>query len=194
MTNLIKSNDYKIMPWKNGLGITSEIEIDPKNSNFPNDDFLWRLSSAKIQAPNSFSNFSGYDRILIVWSGSGLILNQHKLVPLVPYKFKGEDLIECSLIADEVLDLGLIYKRGVFKAEMSVVNFLKSENPHQLILGDGIHFLFCVQGQLIFGDQKIESMDTLKIQGPIKIQILNSDSNSTVVAICIHVEINLLSL
>jgi environmental stress-induced protein Ves len=73
------------MQWKNRLGETAEIEIFPETSDFSNGDFVWRLSSAQIKSANQFSNFEGYDRILFVCQGEGLLINDFKLELLQPY-------------------------------------------------------------------------------------------------------------
>jgi environmental stress-induced protein Ves len=184
MMTLIKPSAYKIMPWKNGLGITSEIEIYPKSASFSNSDFLWRLSSAQICSTNEFSYFEGYDRILMVCVGDGLMLNNIRLNPLVPYKFQGEQLIKCNLTANEVIDLGLIYKREMFTADMTVKIFSSEDNPQTIFFNGGLNFLFCVKGSFIANNQIIEPMDCLKIQGPMKIQY--SSVKSIEPAVCVH--------
>lgn len=52
--------DFKVMPWKNGLGSTTEIyRIDS------GDDMLFRVSSARVEHSGPFSDFYGYDRTLV---------------------------------------------------------------------------------------------------------------------------------
>lgn len=176
MIKLIKKSENKIMPWKNGLGITSEIAIEPKTAVFPNDDFTWRLSSAKITAANSFSQFAGYDRMLIVWKGDGLWLNKSRLDPLTPFHFQGETEVHCDLVKSEVLDLGLIYKRNLFSANMSVQKFSSNDISYKLKLPEGIHFLFCFQGQISVADFNMETMDTLQIEGAKTLAIKQATS------------------
>jgi environmental stress-induced protein Ves len=81
MKKIIRPEQFKIMPWKNGLGITKQIRISPENSDFSKGDFHWRLSSAEITDKNTFSQFAGYNRRLTIISGAGLILNGQKLLP-----------------------------------------------------------------------------------------------------------------
>ncbi len=50
---LIKKSDCILMPWKNGLGMTSQIDIFPAKAHFP-DGFLWRLSSATVKTSSAF--------------------------------------------------------------------------------------------------------------------------------------------
>ena len=68
---LITRKQFKVMPWKNGAGTTAEIAIEPAGADFREGKFAWRLSSARIEDENQFSQFPGYDRILTVLSGEG---------------------------------------------------------------------------------------------------------------------------
>ena len=78
---LITRQQFKIMPWKNGAGTTAEIDISPVGSSLQAADFDWRISSARIEDESRFSKFPGYDRILTVLSGAGLLLNSQELGP-----------------------------------------------------------------------------------------------------------------
>jgi hypothetical protein len=89
--------DYKKMPWKNGLGTTTEIAISlppplplSNNTNPSNKvvsplsaplssvpaaaaaaPFKWRVSRAKVASDGPFSLFPNIDRSLIVLPGGG---------------------------------------------------------------------------------------------------------------------------
>jgi len=132
------------MPWKNGLGITNQIDIHPPGSSFPQDKFNWRLSTATITGPNTFSHFPGYDRILVVWTGSGLQLNGDKnLLPLQPYAFPGEEDNYCALIDPDskVVDYGIMFSRDRVKGSMRV------GSEERVTLGPGTHYLTCTLGK-----------------------------------------------
>src|SRR5665213_1384261 len=100
----LKPENYIEQPWKNGQGLTREIAISPPTSRFPADSFDWRLSSATIRAANSFSQFPGYDRLLVVWQGEGVILNGEVLPALIAKRFAGEEKTERSLKGGPVED------------------------------------------------------------------------------------------
>jgi len=77
LITIISPKEFKAIPWKNGLGVTTELAISK-----PGDihHFDWRLSIASVVENGVFSNFSGYQRNLILISGDGLTLqhdNQH---------------------------------------------------------------------------------------------------------------------
>ncbi|MBC7370249.1 MAG: HutD family protein, partial [Bdellovibrionaceae bacterium] len=98
------------MPWKNGGGSTSQIQIFPQDADPAGESFLWRLSSAAVTGPGPFSLFKGYDRWLVILRGDGLVLNGTNLQSEKPFKFSGDVPIHCQILGDEVIDLGLIYR------------------------------------------------------------------------------------
>ena len=60
------------MPWKNGLGTTTEIAIFPASADFKSEEFLWRLSSSYIADSINLSLFPGYEvtMVLLPYQGS----------------------------------------------------------------------------------------------------------------------------
>jgi len=163
----ILKQHYLLMPWKNGQGSTAQIRIFPQNASFQSksdsEDFLWRLSSATVKENGPFSVFPGCNRLLVVLSGKGLKLNNSELLPMRPLEFSGEFQIHGELIGGEVVDLGLIYRRGKVRAQMDVLEKL----PETLKLESSVktHFLFCISGGFEAQGLKIEAGDSLQIQG-----------------------------
>lgn len=89
----LRSDDYRVMPWKNGLGTTTEIAVHPPDAALT--DFTWRLSIADLGASGPFSSFPGYDRILVQLDGPPMILAheglaERRLTLREPYRFAGE--------------------------------------------------------------------------------------------------------
>jgi hypothetical protein len=67
----ISPTSFKTIPWKNGLGHTTELAIsDGGNLN----NFDWRLSIATVANDGKFSNFNGYERNLVLIEGNGINL------------------------------------------------------------------------------------------------------------------------
>ena len=148
------------MPWANGMGTTAQIDLFLANS----PSFLWRLSAATVSGDNTFSSYPGLQRILVVWKGQGLWLNEDKLETLVPYSFSGDALVKCRLIQDEVLDLGLIYDPLRIIGQMKVLNL--SQQNLTLNLPGGVHYLVAAQGDFRSDPVFVSEGDTLKIEGP----------------------------
>ena len=168
MKKIIKPEQFKIMPWKNGLGMTKEIRISPENSDFNKGDFHWRLSSAEITDKNTFSQFAGYNRWLTIISGDGLILNGQKLLPGEAQHFRGEDMIKCDFIGHRsVVDISLIYDRNRYQCDMRIL-----KNQHnQEIRTQGHHcFLIPIQKNFVVIEMASESyyhLDAESLSGDV---------------------------
>ena len=110
---------YRRTPWKNGAGIT----IDIADAYAPGavagswSGMLWRLGRTQIIEPGPFSDLSGYDRILTVIGGRGLVLEiaggdaLDVREPFRPVRFTGEDRITSRLEAGPVAVLNLMSDR-----------------------------------------------------------------------------------
>ncbi len=132
---LIESSSYKTMAWRNGGGETAEIDRVPVGEG----PFLWRLSRARIGADGPFSEFPGYERLLCVIEGGSILINEFQVMPLKPFRFSGEKAVRCQLTRGPVSDLGLIFDRDKFVAEMKVV-----EGPVKK-LGASTNYFFDLQ-------------------------------------------------
>jgi environmental stress-induced protein Ves len=110
---------YRRTPWKNGGGVTVDIAdaYAPGAESGSWSGVLWRLGRTEIVAPGPFSDLSGYDRILTVIGGRGLVLQIEGGValdvrePYRPVRFRGEDRIVSRLEAGPVAVFNLIADR-----------------------------------------------------------------------------------
>ena len=67
---IVRRSAFTAIPWKNGGGITHEaIRVPPTG-----DGFLWRVSVAQIDSSGPFSDFTGYDRKMVLLRGRGIAL------------------------------------------------------------------------------------------------------------------------
>jgi len=176
MHQIIKASDYRIMPWKNGLGSTVEIAIEPPDAS-ASGDFNWRLSVATIGASGPFSSFPGFDRILVPLSGGSVELAHGESAPAVklakyePYKFKGEWETQCNIDAEVARDFNVMVKRLWGKAQ---VKSLQLEPDGQITISSnaGIFFLFCIDSPLRLsipkepGDLLVDSEESMKYVNP----------------------------
>jgi environmental stress-induced protein Ves len=118
MMKNITQDQFKIMPWKNGGGSTTEMFRIPGRSL---GDFYLRLSQANIEQDGPFSVFSGIDRYLILLEGQGCILNtEGHIIELTPdsppYFFAGEKNVHCKLLYQTITDFNVMIDRNWGKA------------------------------------------------------------------------------
>lgn len=121
-TWIISKENYKRAVWKNGLGHTDEIAIYPDTADLRRGDFLWRLSSARIERASPFSAFPEHDRTLVILKGEGIRLfhrfeeaggeEEVELSPLSAYEFPGDVPSRCELVSSAVTDLSVIARKA----------------------------------------------------------------------------------
>ena len=73
--------DMVSMPWKNGRGTSHELAIWPQEAVFARGEGDWRIARASFREGGPFSRFEGYDRLLVVLAGEGLVLDHGTACP-----------------------------------------------------------------------------------------------------------------
>ena len=120
-------SDYRVMPWKDGGGSTTEIAIEPAGASL-SDSFLWRVSSARVEASGPFSHFPGRARLLTLLEGSGLILDiegqgrQRLKHPGQIVAFAGDGAVGATLIQGPCVDFGIISDPSRVKVSLAWLN------------------------------------------------------------------------
>ena len=115
----LKAADHRVMPWKNGLGSTTEIAVFPPGASV--EDFGWRVSAADVAADGPFSAFPGIDRTLSILDGDGLTLfvgNAEGRVlrqDTAPFAFPADVPTSADLLDGPITDLNVMTRRGVWR-------------------------------------------------------------------------------
>lgn len=66
---LLRQGDYSTSRWSGGT--TTQLAIAPEGARYAGRDFLWRISSARVELEHSdFTPLPDYDRFLAVLSGN----------------------------------------------------------------------------------------------------------------------------
>ena len=116
---------FQTLPWRNGLGSTVELLAETPNKN---EVFSWRLSIASVANDGPFSDFSGYDRTLLLLEGSGITLNKPNgifkvLNSSLDYaNFKGEDLIDATLHDGPIKDFNIMTLRSICTSSVTAID------------------------------------------------------------------------
>jgi hypothetical protein len=149
--NIIRFAELKAVPWKNGLGITREIAVEPSGATM--DEFVWRVSIADVDTASPFSRFPGIDRTIVLLEGDGFTMRldgerEHALTtPCMPFAFAGEAAVEVTLAGGATRDFNLMVRRGLARGAIDVVH-----GPATLTLDSENALLYLVQGEAIIGD------------------------------------------
>ena len=116
---------FQTLPWRNGLGSTVELLAETPNKN---EAFSWRLSIASVANDGPFSDFSGYDRTLLLLEGAGITLNKPNgsfkvLNSSFDYaNFKGEDLIDATLHNGPIKDFNIMTLRSICTSSVTAID------------------------------------------------------------------------
>jgi len=125
---LLRTTDYRVMPWRNGGGTTTELFVDSA------ERFRFRASIADVTASGPFSRFPGYDRHIMIVEGQGMTLacGEHgdiELTPFVPRTFSGDWDVHGTLHAGAVRDFNWIVDRSNARSALEVRALDGSTSP-----------------------------------------------------------------
>ncbi|MFZ2493249.1 MAG: HutD family protein [Thermoanaerobaculia bacterium] len=146
MTTLAPAT-YRRMPWKNGLGETTELVRAPRDG-----DPDWRISIARVTADGPFSHYPGYDRVILALDGDGLVLTHHDtgtevaIGVLEPWDFSGDLTTSCVVRGGAFRDFNVFTRRAAFTAEVKVLALTKGKT---LSIGADATILYCAEGSIV---------------------------------------------
>jgi environmental stress-induced protein Ves len=146
---LIGPSHHRVMPWKNGFGTTTEIAIDPPDSDV-GGRFRWRLSIADVERSGPFSVFPGYERTIMVIAGHGMELAIADRPPrrldrlFDPVVFSGDSAAECRLLDGPIRDFNLMVERTALRSHLEVVRL--DAAPRLLGLASADRIIHCFEG------------------------------------------------
>jgi environmental stress-induced protein Ves len=140
---LLRANEHKAMPWKNGLGVTHEVALGA--SPVDGAQFLWRVSLATIKGSGPFSTFPGIDRSIVALKGDTVTLivdgnSGAELAALgTPFPFKGEAAVEAINDGGETTDLNIMTLRDhathvMTRLDLATTKTIKSKHDLSIIV------------------------------------------------------------
>ena len=143
----IHLHDCPARPWKNGLGRTRELAVQPPGAGM--EDFLWRVSVAEVDSAAPFSAFPGIDRTIVLLEGAGFHMQlgggiTHALTePFAPFAFAGEAPVQVTLAGGPTRDFNLMTRRAHVHGHVAVWR-----TPVEAQLLPDTALLYCARGQL----------------------------------------------
>jgi environmental stress-induced protein Ves len=181
MSVLIPQSQQRLMRWKNGGGMTCEIQRFPQDSSL--DSFDWRISVATVQQANEFSLFPGVDRSLAILEGKGILLDvagelgveQRELTPRDPvYRFDGETAIHCTLIGGGIVDFNVMTRRAAFTHTLEQLTITR---PTVLSATGDTALVYVVNGNCqLANETKVHAGDAVLFRDADEERLLISDA------------------
>lgn len=140
---------YRVMPWKNGGGATTEIATAPEGASL--DGFDWRLSMARIEVDGPFSVFAGIDRTLTLLDGPRVELQVEgrpvTLTPTYPtLRFAGEDRVSAAVPDGPITDFNVMTRRTRCRHSFRSLEMTRRSG---VSCGPGMTVLFLAQGPVL---------------------------------------------
>ena len=136
---IIRRSSYTAVPWKNGGGVTREaIRVPPSG-----EPFSWRVSLAHIESSGPFSDFTGYERKMVLLEGRGLELKfgdgrSRELRQVGDWvEFDGAMSTHCRLLDGPCVDLNLMTSKSLkvsARLERVSESFIASAAPGETTL------------------------------------------------------------
>lgn len=126
-------DQYLRQPWKNGGGTTTELLKEVVDG-----EVLWRLSIASVEQSGPFSDFSGFERTIMLLKGNGMMLSfdgsPEKQIDTryLPFVFAGEWKTKCQLIDGPVEDFNLMVDRSRANGRLEVHELSGLTASHEL--------------------------------------------------------------
>lgn len=149
---LLGPEDYRRMPWKNRMGMTTQIAVSPSDATLEGEPFRWRVSLAEVNASGDFSLFPDYDRSITLTGGAGMQLSFDSAPPhcitqrYQPFRFQGRWQTHCRLLDGPVRDFNVISARSqvTHACEIATSSCQISWQAHSETV-----LLYCFEGRLI---------------------------------------------
>jgi len=155
---ILRASDYKVMPWKNGGGETTEIAASPPGAGLA--DFDWRVSMAKVAGDGPFSLFPGIDRTLAILDGAGIVLSVEGAQPrqltleTEPHSFPADIATSATLIGGTVVDFNVMSRRDKTGHNVDRLS-TRTESP-----AGSVRLVLCGSGNLgITTSERTEQLD-----------------------------------
>lgn len=162
--SILRLADCPAVPWKNGLGRTRELAIQPPGAGM--DDFLWRVSVAEVETAAPFSAFPGIDRVIALLDGDGFTMTLddgrvHELTtPCVPFAFPGEAGVHVALAGGPCRDFNLMLRRGRARGGIEAWRTAGARESDVAIA-----LVYCVQGRIDCADGSLQVGDAWRPSG-----------------------------
>ena len=131
--NIIEPSLFTSMPWRNGKGSTIELI----RRDIPGEEgFAWRLSMASVVEDGPFSNFSGYDRTLVLLEGAGMTLSyadNNASSDVLDHafqmaQFEGERSTHAKLHNGTIRDFNIMTRSDLYRAQTTCGGNRSSSN------------------------------------------------------------------
>lgn len=157
---IFRKKDFQVSTWSGGT--TTQLAIYPEDSDYSEKNFLWRISSAKVEIEQSvFTSLPGIKRVIMVIEG--VLVLEHEGHHSTVLKSFDQDTFCGSWQTKsygKVTDFNLMMAKGC-EGFLDTIHLNENDEKQLSIIrsvnkNDGfskyIHALYCTHGQISLGD------------------------------------------
>lgn len=138
---------YAVSSWQGGT--TTQIAIAPDGAAYRDRDFLWRISSASVEADSSdFTPLPEYDRLICVLRGNmRLTHGGGETVTLSPYMVYGFDGAADTRSEGRCVDFNLMTRKNMCRGSLEAITPKNGERVEIRPKGEEAAVLiYCCEG------------------------------------------------
>ena len=202
---LIRKEQLQTQSWSGGT--TTQLAIYPKDAMYSERNFIWRLSSAKVEVDQSeFTSLPNINRIIMVIEGELTLDHEghHKstLKPFDQDHFEGSWITRSS---GKVRDFNLMMGEGcegrvesmhLIKGQLSTIS-LSNKKDEDRKISEMVQGIYCVKGKvkmLVSDEKKITlhegdmALLSSKDFGDRVLEIYNEEEKADLISVWIRVE------
>jgi len=152
----------KTVSWANGT--STELFVYPSNGNFQTRDFIFRISTATVEAEETtFSDFSGLTRILLPLKGKLTLIHEGRYTKeLEPFEQDQFDGAWSTRSKGKVQDFNVIFNKQT--TAKVIHHALMSEEEITLQAQESWRFLFVNDGIFEINGECVSTGDLLEFQ------------------------------
>lgn len=146
----IDSSAQSVSRWSGGT--TTQLAIYPPEAVYADRDFLWRVSSAVVELPESdFTPLPDYDRILTILEGELTLTHdggeEYTLRALEQTQFDGGSH---TFSRGQVTDFNLMMRKGRCAGSMAARKLNREEGWSDALSADhDTHLVYCFDGEAL---------------------------------------------
>ena len=144
----IDSQLQTVSRWSGGT--TTQLSICPENAQYADRDFLWRVSSAVVELPESdFTPLPDYDRILMILGGElSLCHDGGEMYTLRALEQTFFDGASRTFSRGQVTDFNLMMRKGRCSGRVEARKLKREEWADAWNEAYDTHLLYCAAGSL----------------------------------------------
>ena len=157
---VIKNEEFKTSNWSGGK--TTELAIFPRDCQYINRDFTWRISSATVDDEESdFTRLPDYDRVLMVLKGEVVLSYENERVArLKELEQDSFDGAWKTKSFGKITDFNLMIRKGC-EGYLDVIEPSQESkaygNSIQTELPLATHAIYCKEGYIIVDNQMVKA-------------------------------------